>query len=313
MRFLKKVTVSALGGTGTIVDSLVSGSDEATNAPSIRAVKEKLGGGNLLFNSDFLCQDTSADDIAGWTYTDFRVVWTKGLQAVPRTTPSLVSPDVAPLWNNVAGVFDYPITFSFYINLIASGAWETVSITINDDSDTSDKVIKDLGDGVNLILRPKTSGLGAYHYEITTTGDIPDATAGINIGRIKCERGATATPFTPSMYDCAVVNTMREINAAMVAGLKVFEFSGTLPSSTSSYVDLTIDSGYNAAVLAAYAYNSTDSEFCEMAKPDVVGAAYYRPTIFTHGNKARIYMDATSVTNYASQAYKVYLIGWKNT
>jgi hypothetical protein len=312
MRFLKKVTVSALGGTGTIVDSLVSGSDPATNAPSIRAVNEKLGVNNMLFNSDFVCNKNEAGAPTGWdlsggaSYTPARGLW-----IVKNTTPVIKSPYFMPYWFNSEGVFDFPITISAQV---LRGNIEEYSTTFNSYGELmSGKNLFEIYDNVFLKVkavykREQTSPNNNYCLQFEATGVISSSMSdSVFIMRLKAEKGLTATPFITSMRDYALIESLQE----RVGGLKVFEFSGTLPANTSGIEVLEAESGYNLSILAAYAYNSQDAKYYEMAKPDVVGASYYRPTIYTYGKNARIQLDATSVTNYAGQAYKVFALGWR--
>ena len=305
MRYLKKVNVSALGGTGTIVDSLISGSDPATNAPSIRAVNEKLGVNNLMFNGDFVNQPNLPTNYFanGWTTQNGHATGLNGFQFNSGSIIDLVSPAFMPNWFSVGDTWKYPYTVTVELK-IGSADPIVRSVTYTTNSQSAVKTIEDLGDGVLLQCNLSNPDNKYMRHIFTTTGAIADV---IYIRRIKAEFGATATPFIPSMRDVASIIAAQEI----VAGLKVFEFSGTLPANTSGIEVLEAESGYNLSILAAYAYNSQDAKYYEMAKPDVVGASYYRPTIYTYGKNARIQLDSTSVTHYAGQAYKVFALGWR--
>lgn len=312
MRYLKKVQVSALGGTGTIVDSLISGSDPATNAPSIRAVNEKLGVNNMLFNSDFVCNMNGAGVLAGWDLTGAIYTPGQGLWLPKSTTPVIKSPFFMPLWFNYEGVFDFPITISAQV--LRGNNIEEYSTTFNSYGELmSGKNLFEIYDNVFLKVKAgykleQTSPNNNYCLQFEATGVISSAmTNNVSITRLKAEKGLTATPFITSMRDYALIESLQDL----VAGLKVFEFSGTLPADTSGIEVLEAESRYNLSILAAYAYNSQDAKYYEMAKPDVVGASYYRPTIYAYGKNARIQLDSTSVTHYAGQAYKVFALGWR--
>lgn len=307
MRYLKKVQVSALGGTGTIVDSLVSGSDPATNAPSIRAVNEKLGVNNLMFNGDFTNQPNYPTDYFanGWKTENGHPTGVNGFFFAQGSIIDLVSPAFMPNWFSVGDTWKYPYTITVELSIGATPTDPIVrSVTYTTYAASRVKTIEDLGGGVLLQCNLSNPDNKYMRHIFTTTGAIPD---GIYIRRIKAEFGSTATPFIPSMRDVASIIAAQEL----VAGLKVFEFSGTLPADTSGYVAIEGETGYNLSILAAYCYNVTDAQYYEMAKPDVVGASYYRPTLYAHGNLIRIQLDATSVTNYASQAYKIFALGWR--
>lgn len=326
MRYLKKVQVSALGGTGTIVDSLVSGSDPATNAPSIRAVNEKLGVNNLLFNGDFfdnLNQRplTGMPALEGWNFPSAGGSFYmpgNGIALIPGTTPEFISPVVFPSWLMAYdGLVNMPLTLSVEIkNRLNNDEIEILSTTFNEKLEfMQSKNLFELAPGINLKVGLQSVtydnyGIG-YGLRFYATGIIPTTYNQILIRRVKLESGSTATPFNLSMRDAAIVSVIKSVNASIVAGLKVFEFSGTLPADTSGYVAIEGETGYNLSILAAYCYNVTDAQYYEMAKPDVVGASYYRPTLYAHGNLIRIQLDATSVTNYASQAYKIFALGWR--
>lgn len=311
MRYLKKVNVSALGGTGTIVDSLISGSDPVTNAPSIRAVNEKLGVNNLLFNSDFIDnQNNGYSSPIGWQlsggayYTPGR-----GIKLSNNYTPVILSPLFTPLWADYEGAFDFPITISAQVSTGLNDYDIAVhSATFNSFVELmTGKTLFEIYDGVNLTVKGMSRGNG-FALQFAASGVISSSMSDpVYIMRIKAEKGETATPFITSMRDYALISSLQEL----VGGLKVFEFSGTLPANTSGIEVLEADNGYNLSILAAYAYNSQDAKYYEMAKPDVVGASYYRPTIYTYGKNARIQLDSTSVTHYAGQAYKVFALGWR--
>lgn len=304
MRFLKKVQVSALGGTGTIVDSLVSGSDPVTNAPSIRAVNEKLGVNNLMFNGDFVNQPNFPTNYFanGWTTQNGHVTGLNGFQFNSGSIIDLTSPAFMPYWFSVGDTWKYPYTVT--VELKIGSADPIVRSVTYTNAQSAVKTIEDLGGGVLLQCNLSNPDNKYMRHTFTTTGAIADV---IYIRRIKAEFGSTATPFIPSMRDVASIIAAQEL----VAGLKVFEFSGTLPADTSGYVAIEGDTSYNLSILAAYCYNVTDALYYEMAKPDIVGASYYRPTLYAHGNLIRIQLDATSVTNYASQAYKIFALGWR--
>lgn len=313
MRYLKKVQVSALGGTGTIVDSLVSGSDPVTNAPSIRAVNEKLGVNNLLFNADFICNKNEAGAPTGWDLSGgASYAPATGLWLPKSTTPVIKSPYFMPLWFNYDYAFDFPFTVSAQV--LRGNNIEEYSTTFNTIADImGGKNLFEIYD--NVFLKVKAVGKlegspsnNNYCLQFAATGVISsDMTNNVHITRLKAEKGATATPFITSMRDYALIESLQDL----VAGLKVFKFSGTLPANTSGIEVLEAESGYNLSILAAYAYNSQDAKYYEMAKPDVVGASYYRPTIYAYGKNARIQLDSTSVTHYAGQAYKVFALGWR--
>ena len=311
MRYLKKVQVSALGGTGTIVDSLVSGSDPVTNAPSIRAVNEKLGADNLLFNGDFICQIgqqyKNYKYPLGWETENGNASDSQGIFYNPGVLIDLYSPYIMPVWASVDGSFSFPFTVSIENYRVSTGI-TTISTTINSFLEgMQGKNILDIGNGVYLNVATRQRTAGGISLCISSTAPVPGSEA-FFIRRVKVERGSTATPFIPSMRDAALLSAAQ----GAVGGLKVFKFSGTLPADTSGYVALYGDTGYNLSILAAYCFNVTDGYYYEMAKPDVVGASYYRPTLYAHGNLIRIQLDATSVTNYAGQAYKVFALGWKS-
>lgn len=306
MRYLKKVQVSALGGTGTIVDSLVSGSDPVTNAPSIRAVNEKLGVNNLLFNGDFLNQPNPPTNYFanGWKTENGHATGALGITFQNGVIVDLLSPAFMPNWFSVGNTWKYPFTFSFEI---AIGSIDPIVTTVTFEASSNimqKKNIIEVGDGIYLQCRLVNPDNNYFKLEISSTAALPTQTF---IRRIKAEFGSTATPFIPSMRDVASIIAAQEL----VAGLKVFEFSGTLPADTSGYVAIEGETGYNLSILSAFAYNLTDGYYYEMAKPDIVGASYYRPTLYAHGNLIRIQLDATSVTNYASQAYKIFALGWR--
>lgn len=311
MRYLKKVNVSALGGTGTIVDSLISGSDPVTNAPSIRAVNEKLGVNNLIFNSDFVDNQSNASSPIGWQlsggayYTPGR-----GIKLNNNYTPVILSPLFIPLWADYEGAFDFPITISAQVSR-GLGDYDIAvySATFNTFVELmTGKNLFEIYDGVNLTVKGMSRGNG-FALQFAATGVISSSMSDpVYIMRLKAEKGETATPFITSMRDYALIESLQEL----VGGLKVFKFSGTLPANTSGIEVLEAESGYNLSILAAYAYNSQDAKYYEMAKPDVVGASYYRPTIYTCGKNARIQLDSTSVTHYAGQAYKVFALGWRS-
>lgn len=309
MRYLKKVQVSALGGTGTIVDSLVSGSDPATNAPSIRAVNEKLGADNLLFNGDFICQQEGikATAFLGWQTQNGAKTSNIGMRFDPGKVIDLYSPFVMPAWASVDGSFSFPFTVSIEYSRVTTGI-QTISTSFDSFFEAMQgRNVLEIGDGVNLNIATRVKDQSAIALYISSTAAIPTGTEYFAIRRVKIERGSTATPIIPSMRDAALLSAAQ----GAVAGLKVFEFSGTLPADTSGYVAIEGETGYNLSILAAYCYNVTDAQYYEMAKPDVVGASYYRPTLYAHGNLIRIQLDATSVTNYASQAYKIFALGWR--
>jgi len=305
MRFLKKVQVSALGGTGTIVDSLVSGSDPVTNAPSIRAVNEKLGVNNLMFNGDFVNQPNPPTDYFanGWKIQNGYATGSMGFFFPRGSIIDLASPAFMPNWFSVGDTWKYPYTVTVELKI---GSNEPIvrSVTYTTYAQSAVKTIEDLGGGVLLQCNISNPDNKYMRHTFTTTGAIADD---ISIRRIKAEFGATATPFIPSMRDVASIIAAQEL----VAGLKVFEFSGTLPADTSGYVAIEGETGYNLSILAAYCYNVTDALYYEMAKPDIVGASYYRPTLYARGNLIRIQLDSTSVTNYASQAFKIFALGWR--
>lgn len=312
MRYLKKVQVSALGGTGTIVDSLISGSDPVTNAPSIRAVNEKLGVNNLLFNADFVCNKNEAGAPTGWDLSGGADYTTsRGIKLRNNNTPVILSPYFMPLWATNWGAFDFPITISAQVSTGLSDYDIAVySATFNTFVELmTGKNLFEIYDNVNLTVKGMLRGNGGFALQFAASGVISSSMSDpVYIMRLKAEKGETATPFITSMRDYALISSLQEL----VGGLKVFEFSGTLPANTSGIEVLEADNGYNLSILAAYAYNSQDAKYYEMAKPDVVGASYYRPTIYTYGKNARIQLDSTSVTNYAGQAYKVFALGWKS-
>lgn len=312
MRYLKKVQVSALGGTGTIVDSLISGSDPVTNAPSIRAVNEKLGVNNLLFNSDFVDNQNSGSSPIGWQLSGGAANTPgRGIQLRNNNTPVILSPLFMPLWATNEGAFDFPITISAQVSTGLSDYDIAVySATFSSFVELmTGKNLFEIYDNVNLTVKGMLRGNGGFALQFAASGVISSSMSDpVYIMRLKAEKGLTATPFITSMRDYALISSIQEL----VGGLKVFEFSGTLPANTSGIEVLEAENGYNLSILAAYAYNSQDAKYYEMAKPDVVGASYYRPTIYTYGKNARIQLDSTSVTHYASQAYKVFALGWKS-
>jgi hypothetical protein len=257
-----------------------------------------------MFNGDFVNQPYLPTNYFanGWKTQNGHVTGLNGFQFNSGSIIDLVSPAFMPNWFSVGDTWKYPYTVT--VELKIGSADPIVRSVTYTNAQSAVKTIEDLGDGVLLQCNLSNPDNKYMRHIFTTTGAIADA---VYIRRIKAEFGATATPFIPSMRDVASIIAAQEI----VAGLKVFEFSGTLPANTSGIEVLEAENGYNLSILAAYAYNSQDAKYYEMAKPDVVGASYYRPTIYTYGKNARIQLDATSVTNYASQAYKIFALGWR--
>lgn len=324
MRFLKKVSVTSNDTSGKIIDSFNTGDNHTVNAPSLNAVEERVQGydNNLLFNGDFVEWFAAYNSMPsggypmplGWVGENVVGAANMGLMFISGRSPILYSPLYLAAWDLTKDEF-YPLCLTIDYSL--NNTVKTKSITIFNPRTQSTYIVDEISEGIDLKFNTTSAApnTGGACIRFFTSDTIPSGT-GLYIRRVKLEKGSSATPFLiPSPRDAALFSALKSNFSQIgeVAGLKVFEFDGTLPTSLNVQEDITADSGYNLSILAAYAYNRTESKYYQMSMSSVVGAEYYRPQIYTFGNKARITLDSTSLNNYSGQAYKVFALGWKES
>ena len=322
MRYLKKVSVTSNDTSGKIIDSFFTGDNHTVNAPSLNAVEERVAGydNNLLIAGDFVewgaTRSDSAEMPLGWVGENTVAAVNMGVGFIAGYAPTLKSPLYIASWNlSDADDAYYPLCLTVEYSL--NGTIKTKSIEVFKPTIQATYTVDEIATDVNLMFTntataPNTRG-ACINLFVSDT--IPSGTV-LYIRRVKLEKGSKSTGFlTPSPIYAALTAAFRGYfaQAGEVAGLKVFEFNGTLPTTTTSHKTHSVDSSYSLAVLASYAYNRNENKYYNMDSPSIVGGDYYRPTIYCYGNTVRVDVGSTALNNYTGQAYKIFCLGWKNS
>jgi hypothetical protein len=209
LKFLKKVSDTAVTGYGEIIDSFNTGDDKETNAPSLRATIERTDN-NLLFNSDFITDiyDNGEEDRVrglGWSTLSLNTEFTSdGLKVGTNYNNTTI---VSPRWvgSNISDLssmdFTYVTLTMVYKNNI-SGNWITVYRTFNAVTKTPASTTIATINGATVtanIFRDDGK------VEITVTGT---PTSAFYIKALKLERGTGSTGLNPEARDKQIVKAL---------------------------------------------------------------------------------------------------------
>lgn len=202
LKFLKKVSDTAVTGYGEIIDSFNTGDDKETNAPSLKATIERTDN-NLLFNSDFITDiyDTGEEDKVrglGWSTLSINTEYTAdGLKVGTNYNNTTI---VSPRWvgsniSNLASMDFTYITLTMVYKANISGNWTTVSKTFN-------AVTKTPASATIATINGATVTANVFRQdgkvEITVSGTPSSA---FYIKALKLERGTGSTGLYPETRD----------------------------------------------------------------------------------------------------------------